>query len=35
MNYEMMNNNKVFLLGKIETEPVSATKLLEKLSMKL
>ena len=22
MNYEMMNNNKVFLLGKIETEPV-------------
>ena len=21
MNYEMMNNNKVFLLGKIETEP--------------
>lgn len=22
MNYEMMNNNKVFLLGKIETEPI-------------
>lgn len=22
MNYEMMNNNKVFLLGKIESEPV-------------